>query len=136
MGGSERIEIAFGAPGETRQAAILPQGSDAVPPASEYLVGIALMTDVPDEPVMRCVKHMMQGDGQFDDTEACTQMSTGLGNRVDHLCAQLRGQLRKLTVVQRAQIRHLPDRVEEGSVGLHIPAVFQTHLFCLPVASS
>src|SRR3546814_6675206 len=54
MGCAERIIFAFGALGETGKPTPLPPGADAVAPPSENVVWIALMADIPDQPVLRC----------------------------------------------------------------------------------
>ena len=38
------------------------------------------MPDVPNQPVERCVEHIVQCCRQFDHTQACPQMTAGLGN--------------------------------------------------------
>ena len=48
----------------------MPQRADAVAAAGEDLVRIGLMADVPDQPVVRRVEHVVQGDRQFDHAEA------------------------------------------------------------------
>src|SRR3546814_7643029 len=73
MGCAERIIFAFGALGETGKPTPLPQGADAVAPPSENFVWIALMADIPDQPVMRCVENVMNGGGEFDHAKAGAQ---------------------------------------------------------------
>ena len=59
MRGAERIVVAFGALGETGQAAAGAQRADAVAAAGQDLVRIGLMADVPDQPVARRVEDVM-----------------------------------------------------------------------------
>ena len=66
---AEAVIFAFGALGETGQAAALPQGADPVAPAGEDLVGIGLMSYVPDQPVRGGIEHGMQRNRQFDDAQ-------------------------------------------------------------------
>ena len=84
----ERIVLALGPLGETRQAAALTQGTDAVAPTGEDLVWIGLVADVPDQPIARGVENPMQGHGQLDDAEAGAEMAPGHGHRVDGFLAQ------------------------------------------------
>src|SRR5205814_6391412 len=56
------VVLAFGAEGEAVEAGVLPDGVDAVPAASEHLVHVGLMGDVPDELVRRRVKDPVEGD--------------------------------------------------------------------------
>ena len=60
VAGAKGVVFALGALGEAGQAAALAQGADAIAPAGEDLVGVALVADVPDQPVARRVEHIMQ----------------------------------------------------------------------------
>ncbi len=70
--------------------------SDAVAPAGEDLVRIGLVADVPDQPVVGRVEHVVQRHRQFDDAEAGAEMAAGLGDGVDHLRAHFVGELLEL----------------------------------------
>ena len=104
MRGTERVIFAFGALGETGQAAALAQGPDAVAPAGEDLVWIGLVPDIPDQPVPRRIEHMMQRDRQFDDAEAGPKVPTGDRDCTDRLRAQLVGQLPQGRLWKAAQV--------------------------------
>ena len=93
---AERIVLAFAALGEAGQAAALTQGADAIAPAGDDLVRIGLVADVPDQPVGRRVKDIVEGDCQLDDAKPRTEMAAGPGDGVDHLIAQLIGELPEL----------------------------------------
>ena len=70
MRGAEAVVFAFRALGEAGQAAALTQRPDAVAPPGQDLVRIGLMADVPDQPVVRRVEHVVQRDRQLDDAKA------------------------------------------------------------------
>ena len=61
MRGAERVVDALGALGETGKTAALAQRAHAGAPAGEDLVRIGLMADIPDQPVMRRVEHVVKG---------------------------------------------------------------------------
>ena len=69
MRGAERVVFALGALGEAGKAAALAQRADAVAPAGQDLVRIGLMADVPDQPVLGRVEHVVQRDRQLDHAE-------------------------------------------------------------------
>jgi hypothetical protein len=46
----------------------------------------------------------VQGDGQFDDTEARAEMPAGAGDRLDQVLAQLARDLGQFALVELAQI--------------------------------
>ena len=63
MGGAERVIGTFDPPGEPGQPLFLPQGMHARAASGQDFVGIALVTNVPDQPVVGRVEHVMQGNG-------------------------------------------------------------------------
>ena len=111
---AEGVVFALGALGEARQASTLAQGADAVAPSGQDLVRIALVPDIPDQPVMRGIEYVVDGDRQFDHAKTSAEMSTGFGHGVDHLHAQFFGQLRKQLVVQVAKARNIGNAVQQG----------------------
>ena len=96
MRGAEGVIFAFGTLGEPGQAAALPQRADTVSPAGENLVRVGLVADVPDQSVRRRVKDIVERDRQLDHAKPCTEMAAGPGDGVDHLVAQLVGELPEL----------------------------------------
>ena len=87
---AERVVFALGALGEAGQAAALAQRADAVAPAGQDLVRIGLVADVPDQPVVRRVEHVVQRHRQFDHAEAGAEMPAGDRHRVDRSRAAAR----------------------------------------------
>jgi hypothetical protein len=79
--------------GEAGQAAALAQRADAVAAAGQDLVRIGLVADVPDQPVVAACRRRSGGDGQFDHAQAGAEMAAGHRHGVDHLGAQLVGEL-------------------------------------------
>ena len=132
MRGAERVVFAFGALGETGQAAALAQRANAVAPAGENFVRIGLVADVPDQPVGRRVEHGMQRDGQFHHAEPGAEMAAGLSDRVDGLVAQLVGQLLELLRRQVLQIARYVDAIEQGGLGSLGQKQLQYRLFGPP----
>ena len=57
---AERIVFALRALGETRKAAALADGADAVAAAGQDLVRVRLVADIPDQPGVRGVEHVME----------------------------------------------------------------------------
>ena len=98
------VIFALGALGEPGQPVFLAQCADAVAAAGQDLVRIALVPDIKDHPVMRCVEDLVDGDRQLDDAEARTQMPAGPRDCIDHLRAQFCCQLRQILVVDPLQI--------------------------------
>ena len=85
MGRAERVVFALAALGEAAEAAGLAQGADAVATTGQDLVRIALMANIPDQPVIRRVEHMMDRHRQLNHTQRRTQMPPGLRDRLNRL---------------------------------------------------
>jgi len=110
MAGAERIELAFRALREAVEPAALADRADAVATPGQDLVRISLMPDIPDQPIGRCVEHIVQRNGKLHHAQPGAQMSTDSGDRVDRFGAQFIGNLLKLTnrkFTQALRIRHL-----------------------------
>ncbi len=88
---AEGVIRRFAAFGETGQPVLHPQGADPVTSPGQDFMGIALVADVPDNLVFRCIKDGMQGDGQFDHAQTRAQMPAGDGNRRDGFSAEFIG---------------------------------------------
>src|SRR5712675_1295397 len=71
------------------------------------------MADVPDQTVARRIEDVVNGGGQFDDTEAGAEMSAGYRYGIDGLLAQFVRDLAHLLHLELAQVIRGPDRVEE-----------------------
>ena len=81
---AESVVLALVATRETANAAQLPQAQHPVTAASQDLVRIGLVTDIPDQPVMRRVEYIVQSNSQLDRTEIGGEMAAGLGHAVEH----------------------------------------------------
>jgi len=62
----EGVVFALGAVGEGANAIAGADGGHPVFAACEYLVGIGLVADIPDQLVVGGVEDVMQGDGQLN----------------------------------------------------------------------
>ncbi len=114
VGRAERVVRTFRPLGEARQTAALAKGANPVAAAGQDLVGIGLMSDVPDQDIARRVEHVMQCDGEFDHAEPGAEVTAGLGDRVDGFGPQLVGQLAKVGKPEGARIRRSVDGVQQG----------------------
>ena len=117
MRGAERVVVALGALGETREAAALAQGADAVAPAGEDLVRIGLVADVPDQPVARGVEDPVQGDGQLDDAKAGARWPPVTETASMVSCRNSSASWRRSFSGRRAQVLGRLDLVEQRRLG-------------------
>ena len=84
--------------------AALAKRPDAVAPAGDDLVRIGLVADVPHQPVVGRVEHIMERDRQLDHAEPRAEMPAGHRHGRDRLLPQLVGELRELLLVERAYV--------------------------------
>ena len=112
MRGAEGVVFALGALGEAGEAATLTQRPDAVAPPGQDLVRIGLVADVPDQPVVGGVEHIVQCNGEFDDAQACPQVTARHCHRVDGFGAQLVRNLPQVLFGNRAKVGRALDRIQ------------------------
>jgi hypothetical protein len=113
MGGAEGVVFAFRASGEAGKSALLAQRADAVAPARQDLVRIALVADIEDQPVVRRVEDAVDGDRQFDHAEPGAEMPAGARYRIDHLVPDFACKLRQVAILELAQVGGIGDLVEQ-----------------------
>ena len=83
VAGDKGVVDAFVGLGETGKAPRLAEGVEAVLPAGEDLVGVALVADVPDDAVLRRVEHPVEGDRQLHRPQVGGEVAAGAGDVVD-----------------------------------------------------
>ena len=104
MACAESVVNGFVASQKTRQSSVLFDRMQLVAPSGQYLVGISLMADVPDELVIRRVKHIMHRHRQLNGTEACTCVTADTRTRVDNKLPHLVRDLLQILDTQLPQI--------------------------------
>ena len=67
MGGAKRVVFAFTTLGKAGKTVALPQGPNTIPPSGQNFVRISLMPDIPNKPVFRRVKNVVQRNGQLNN---------------------------------------------------------------------
>ncbi|MCY1506006.1 hypothetical protein D9M68_402400 [compost metagenome] len=117
MADAEGVVFAFHAAREGGDAVLLAQGAHLLTASGEDLVRVGLVAHVPDQPVVRRVVDVVQGDGQFHHAEAGTEMPAGLADGVKEVLAQFVGQGFQLRVAKPAQLVRRRRAVEQGRDG-------------------
>ena len=80
MAGIKCVINTFFTFGKTTDAFILTQSMKVVAASCDQFVSIDLMTNIPDELVIRGIKDIMQGQGQLHNAEAGSKMPPGFGD--------------------------------------------------------
>ena len=112
MADAESIVLALATLRKTRNAAVHPQPGHSGSATGEDFVRIGLMTDVPNQTVVRRIEDVMQGDRQLYRAKVGREMPAGPGDRLEQKSAQLVGQLQQLPTIELAHLRRIADRVE------------------------
>src|SRR5262245_35374352 len=110
---AESVVFALGTLGESGQAAAGAQGTDAITPARQNFVRVGLVTNVPNQLVIGCVKNVVKGDRKFDHAETRAEMTAGDSDSVDRFRAQFIGNLLKVPRIDTAKISGALDGVED-----------------------
>ncbi len=108
------IVFAFTDFGETADTLVLPQGMEILASTGNHFVGISLMPDIPDQPVMRCIKDVMKGEGQLDDTKTWSEVAAGSGDTVNEGHPYFMSQFLQLRYRQSSYICRGIDRVKQS----------------------
>src|SRR5262249_35668822 len=75
------------------------------------------MADVPDQPVLRGIEHIVKSNRQLDPPQPGAEMAGGDRPRVHGLLAQFVGELAELTALQPAHVSRRLDEVKERGLG-------------------
>src|SRR4051812_46812963 len=93
---TERVVFTFRPFCEARKTTALADGPNTIPPASQDLMRIGLMTDVPKDAIARGIKKVMQCDREFDNPEPGSEMAACGSHGIDGLGPEFLGYLGKL----------------------------------------
>ncbi len=104
MAGREGVIFAFFRIRETAQAAKSSVCLKAVTTSGQQFMAVSLVPDIPHNPVIRSVEHIMQGYGQLYRSHARCEMSGMRRKRVDQKRTQLGTDFRQLVNGQPAQV--------------------------------
>ena len=96
MADSERIMFRLATLRKTGNPLVLPLGMKAVATTGKNLVGICLMTDVPDYVVTWRIKAVVQSDRQFDRSEVGAEVTARGRNRFQQEFPDLSRKFRQL----------------------------------------
>src|SRR5207244_11389746 len=103
--------------GEAGKSVALAQGPDAVATAGQNLVRIGLMADVPDQPVLRRIEHIVKGNRQLDHPQAGAEMAAGDRHCIHGSLAQFVGELAEVAALQAAHVSRRLDQIKERGLG-------------------
>lgn len=99
---------------EAADAAELAKRPEALVAAGEELVGIGLVTRIPDDPVPGGVEQPMERDRELHDAQGRPEMAAGAGNGGDDRLADLGGELHELRLAQATEIGRSLECGEDG----------------------
>jgi len=82
---------------ESADTSVCPQGVKPVSSPGNQLVGICLMTHIPDDLIFRRIEHIMERNGQFNNAQAGRKVSSGIGYSFNDFLTDFIGQAFKIT---------------------------------------
>lgn len=104
--------------GKTTQPFVLSQGMKLFLSAGEQFMGIGLMANVPHQFILRGVKNVVQGQGQFHHTKARCQVATGFRGRPDDGLSQITANLVEVLDGKRTKVSRGMDILQPGAATL------------------
>src|SRR5438309_1654520 len=123
MSCAELVVLGLGPHEESRDAAELTERVELIPPASEHLVDVRLMTGVPHDLVARRIEHPVQRNGELDGAEARADVAAGLLHALDCEVADLGAEREQLVAPQDLEIARVLDPFEDAHKPI-LPAMF------------
>ena len=100
----EHVVLGFAPAREAADPVELAERPEPLEPAGQKLVGIRLMTRVPDDPVARRLQEPVERDRELDDAEAAAEMAARRRDGRDDRVADLVGELGELELGQAAEV--------------------------------
>mmetsp|Transcript_30941 Transcript_30941/g.67598 ORF Transcript_30941/g.67598 Transcript_30941/m.67598 type:complete len:315 (-) Transcript_30941:278-1222(-) len=120
MAGTERVVLALRALCERSEPIGLAESLHLLAAAGENLVGVRLVTHVPDDLVLGQVENLMQSHCELNDAQAGPKMTSCVAHVVDHVCTEFLGQLVELRQVKVLHVNREVDGVQEGGGRLNV----------------
>ena len=99
---------------ERRETTVLADRLQLLAPAGENLVGVGLMTYVPEDLVVRRVQQRVQRYGQLARAEIGAEVTADLPHSVDDVLAHLLGELREFLLGERLEVLGAVYAVDDG----------------------
>ena len=110
--GPDDVVLGFRAAREAAQAAVLTDRIEAVAPAGEQLVGIALVTHIPDDLVARAVEHAVQRHRELDRAQAGRQVAAHLAHAREDGLPDFPGKKRQFGLCELLEVGGSGDLIE------------------------
>ena len=114
MPGAKRVVFRLIAPQEAADAAILLDGGKLIAPPGQDLVRVGLMTDIPDQTVVRRIKSIVQRHRQLDRAERSTRVPADPSHRLQNVLPNFISQFRQFVHPQTTQVRGRVDVLEKS----------------------
>jgi hypothetical protein len=116
VSGVKGVVLALLALEEARDPPVGSQRVEALAPAGDHLVRVALVPDVPHQEVAGRVEDVVQRESQLQGAQPGGQVPAGLAHRRQQETAQLLGEVRECLLRNPAQIRGARDLLQQSHV--------------------
>jgi hypothetical protein len=102
---------------EPAQPVVLSIGCEPVPSACQDLMTVGLMTYIPDQLVIRCIKNVVKGDSQFDYPQAGRKMAAMNTDSINDVLTEFIRYLVQLLLAELFKIFRRMHRLQQRSRG-------------------
>ena len=101
---TEMIETTLGALEISGHSMLLAERPEVVVPAGDQLVGVGLMTHIPDHTIVVEIEGLIEGKRELNDTEPRAEMPTAGGHHLEVTFANLTSDVLKLSDAESVQL--------------------------------
>ena len=117
MACTEVVEGALATLQITRDAVLLAQGVEGVVATGDQLVGVGLVTHIPNNPVSVEVKGLIQGEGELHHPQAWAEVTTARAHHFQVTLADLAGDAFELSNAEAMQLIGMRQLAEMHACG-------------------
>jgi hypothetical protein len=129
MAGTEMVEVALRALEIPGDAVLLAQGVEVVETTGDQFVGVGLVPDVPNDPVPVEIKGLVQRQGELNDPETWSEMTTAGGHHLEVTIAYLTGDILKLGQPEAMQLVRMRQISEMHAPCAPVHAIYGVRSF-------
>mmetsp|Transcript_13490 Transcript_13490/g.21017 ORF Transcript_13490/g.21017 Transcript_13490/m.21017 type:complete len:286 (+) Transcript_13490:2606-3463(+) len=110
---TEGIIFGFLTFAKSRHTIELTQRRESITTASEHFVGVALMSNVPDDVILGHIEDVVESSCKFNNTERGGEVTTSFRDSLDDLPTELVGKLLELRHVKAIHVAGEFDRIKD-----------------------
>ena len=127
MASSEMIKAAFTALEISGNTILLTQGVEGPETACDQFVGVSLVADIPNHPILVQIKGLIQRQGEFHHPETRAEMATTGGDHLQMALSDLTGNVLEFSDAETMQLIRMGQISEMHAQPAPIHAIYGVH---------